>query len=289
VIPGASGTASPLRWRCRDRVFALADRARILGIVNVTPDSFADAGRSFEPAAAIQHALRLLEEGADLIDLGAESTRPGAAPVPAAEQIRRLEPVLEGLRGRGAAISVDTTRAEVARHALGLGACAINDVSALGDPEMAGVVAGAGAGIVLMHMRGTPATMQQDPRYDDVAREVAEWLGERVETALGAGIPAECIVVDPGIGFGKTARHNLELLARVGELATLGRPVLVGASRKRFLAGPAADPPEARLEASLAVAAVTVFLGAQLVRVHDVAATRRAIEIARELRAARRS
>lgn len=278
-----------LSWRCRDRVFDLSDRTLIQGIVNVTPDSFSDGGRTLEPAAAIEHAGRLLDEGADLIDLGAESTRPGAAPVPAAEQLRRLEPVLEALRDRSAAVSVDTASAEVGRRALALGACAINDVTALGDPAMAGVIAGSGAGVVLMHMRGTPATMQQDPHYQDAAGEIAAWLGARCQAAVRAGIAEDCIALDPGIGFGKTARHNLELIARLDQLTALGRPVLVGISRKSFLAGPEGAPPQERLEAGLAAAAVAVFLGARIVRTHDVAATRRALQIANPLREARRS
>ena len=278
-----------MRWRCREHVFDLRERTLVMGIVNVTPDSFSDAGRTFDPISAADAVDRMVREGADLIDLGAESTRPGSHPVPAAEQIRRLQPVLDALRGGRAAISVDTASGEVARWALESGACAINDTSALADPALARAVVEAGAGVVLMHMRGRPETMQQDPRYADVAREVAGWLGERLRAAEQAGVDRECIVVDPGIGFGKTARHNLELLARLDELAALGRPVLIGVSRKSFLAGPEALPPAERLEASLAAAAVAAFLGARIVRVHDVAATRRAIRVADSLRAARRT
>ena len=267
-----------------------------MGIVNVTPDSFSDGGRTLDPRAAAERARALAAEGADVVDLGAESTRPGSSPVPAAEQWRRLEPVLAALNGsRAPALSVDTASAEVAARALEAGACAVNDVSALRDPEMARVVGDAGAGLVLMHMRGAPATMQQDPRYGDAAAEVAAWLTGRLERARRAGIRDEAVVLDPGIGFGKTVRHNLELLARLEELAALGRPVLVGVSRKSFLGAPpprdpgAALPVDQRLEAGLAATAVAVFLGARIVRTHDVAATVRAARIADRLREARRS
>ena len=282
-----------MMWRCRERTFDLGARSLVMGIVNVTPDSFSDGGRFLAPDAAIAHARRLIAEGADLVDLGAESTRPGAEPVPAEEQIRRLLPALEALAADGACVSVDTASAAVARRALAAGAAVVNDVSALGDPEMPGVVAEAGAGLVLMHMRGTPRTMQQDPRYGDAAREVAEWLGARLAGARRAGIAAERVALDPGIGFGKTPRHNFELLARLEELAALGRPVLVGVSRKSFLGKHEGEglpdvPPDQRLEGGLAATAVAVFLGARIVRTHDVAATARAVRIADRLRAARR-
>ena len=283
-------------WRCRDRRFDLETHTHVMGIVNVTPDSFSDGGRTLDPRAAAERARALAAEGADVVDLGAESTRPGSSPVPAAEQWRRLEPVLAALNGsRAPALSVDTASAEVAARALEAGACAVNDVSALRDPEMARVVGDAGAGLVLMHMRGAPATMQQDPRYGDAAAEVAAWLTGRLERARRAGIRNEAVVLDPGIGFGKTVRHNLELLARLEELAALGRPVLVGVSRKSFLGAPpprdpgAALPVDQRLEAGLAATAVAVFLGARIVRTHDVAATVRAARIADRLREARRS
>jgi dihydropteroate synthase len=274
-------------WRCRDRVFDLAAHTAVMGIVNVTPDSFSDGGRTFAPADAIAHARRLLAEGADLVDLGAESTRPGSEPVPPAEQFRRLAPVLDALAGDGACVSVDTASAEVAAAALARGARVVNDVSALADPGMAAVVRASGAGLALMHMRGTPATMQQDPRYDDASREVRAWLAERLAAARAAGIADEQVVLDPGIGFGKTLEHNLELIARLDEWSG-GRPVLVGLSRKSFL-GKALDlPVDQRLEGGLAATAVAVFLGARVVRTHDVAATVRAVRIAEALRRARR-
>jgi dihydropteroate synthase len=258
-----------------------------MGVINVTPDSFSDGGRHLEPAAALTHARRLLDEGADLVDLGAESTRPGSEPVPADEQWRRLEPVLTHLAREGrAVISVDTASAAVATRALAAGAHAINDVTALGDPEMAGVVARTGAGLVLMHMRGTPATMQQDPRYDDVVAEVARVLGVRRDAALAAGIAAEAIVLDPGIGFGKTVEHNLALLAGLDRLVELGQPVMVGVSRKRFLGALTGDlPADERLEAGLAAAAMAVGRGAAIVRTHDVEATVRALAVAAAIRA----
>lgn len=260
-----------------------------MGVVNVTPDSFSDGGRFLDPRAAIAHARQLHEEGADILDLGAESTRPGSAPVPPDEQIRRLEPVLRALAVDPAVvISVDTASAEVATRALDLGARIVNDVGALSDPAMAAVVAGPGAGLVLMHMRGTPATMQDDPCYDDAAGEVAAWLGARLEAARAAGVDPGQVVLDPGIGFGKTLAHNLELLARLDEIAALGRPVLVGMSRKRFLGALTGRDTPDRLEAGLAAAAVAVFAGAAIVRTHDVAATIPALRVAEALRAARR-
>jgi len=279
-----------MRWRCRDRVFEIGDRALVMGVLNVTPDSFSDGGRYFEPEAAIARGHQLRDEGADLIDLGAESTRPGSQPVPAAEQWRRLEPVLAALADDPRAIlSVDTASAEVAELAIARGAHAVNDVTALGDPRMAAVVAAAGAGLVLMHMRGTPADMQRDPGYEDAAREIAEWLAVRRRQAVSAGIGDDCIALDPGIGFGKALEHNLELLARLEPLAALGRPVLVGVSRKSFIGRILDDAAvEDRLEGGLSAAAIAVFQGAAIVRTHDVAVTRRAVAVARAIHLRRR-
>ncbi len=263
-----------------------------MGIVNVTPDSFSDGGRYLDPGAAVARCHELLDEGADLLDLGGESTRPGSPDVPADEQWRRLEPVLTRLRAERpeAAISVDTRSAEVARRALGLGAQAVNDVSALSDPAMAAAVAAAGAGLVLMHMRGTPATMQRDTVYADVVAEVRDHLLARAAMAETAGVAREAIALDPGIGFGKSAEGSLELLARLSELVALGRPVLVGASRKSFLARLTGDegPPEQRVPASLAAAAIATFEGAHILRVHDVAATVRVVKLAAAARRTRR-
>jgi dihydropteroate synthase len=270
---------SDARWSVRGGEIRL-DRARLLGIVNVTPDSFSDGGRFLDPAQACRRAETLIREGADVLDIGGESTRPGADPVPADEERERILPVIREAASWGVPVSVDTRKAEVAEAALEAGAAIVNDVSALGDPRMAPLVASSGAGLVLMHMRGTPATMQDDPRYDDVAREVAGYLCERRDRALEEGVPFERIVLDPGIGFGKTIRHNLELLARIDTVVSMGSPVLVGASRKRFLGVLAGtDDPEARLPGSLAAVLTARRGGALLFRVHDVAATRQALDV----------
>jgi dihydropteroate synthase len=280
-------------WRCRDVAFDLTDRVLVMGILNVTPDSFSDGGRYLEPSAAIARGVELLEAGADLLDLGAESTRPGSEPVPAAEQWRRLEPVLRGLRAARpeATLSLDTRVADVAERGLALGAQVVNDVSALADPAMAAVVARAGAGLVLMHMRGTPENMQQDTNYGDVVAEVALYLQTRASAGRAAGVAEECIAFDPGIGFGKSAAGSIELLARLPQLRALGRPVLVGASRKSFLARLTGDegPPTERVPASLAAAAIAAYEGAAILRVHDVAATVRVAKLALAARRARRT
>jgi dihydropteroate synthase len=276
-----------MTWRCRDRAFDLSARPLVMGILNVTPDSFSDGGRYFAPDAAVARGRELLAEGADLIDIGAESTRPGSAPVPAAEQWRRVGTVLPRLAREGAAISIDTASAEVARRALDAGALIVNDVTALADPAMADVSAAAGAGVVLMHMQGTPADMQRDPRYQDAPAEVAAFLRERMAVAGRAGIDTDRIALDPGIGFGKRERHSLELIARLETLAALGRPILAGASRKSFIGRLLDLEVDQRLEAGLAVAAIAVFLGARIVRSHDVRATLRAVRMAEHLRQAR--
>ncbi len=277
-----------MRWRCRDRELVTDDRVLVMGVLNVTPDSFSDGGRFVDPAAAIAHGRTLLEQGADLIDVGAESTRPGAAPVAGEEQWRRMKPVIEELaRDARACLSVDTADAGVAARALQAGARVVNDVTALGDPAMAGVVARDQAGLVLMHMQGTPRDMQKRPHYEDAAEEVAGWLAARLARAIEAGIPATSLALDPGIGFGKTLEHNLELLARLERLGLLGRPIVVGVSRKSFLGHWHDLPVDQRLEAGLAASAVAVFQGASILRTHDVAATRRAAAVALALRAAR--
>jgi dihydropteroate synthase len=246
-------------------------RPSVLGVVNVTPDSFSDGGRFLAPEAAVAQARRLLEEGAALVDVGAESTRPGSEGVTAQEELRRVEPVLEA--PSGLPVSVDTSKAEVARRALALGAVMVNDVTAFrADPELAGVVADGGAYVCLMHMLGEPRTMQADPRYDDVVSEVKAFLEERLAFAAAAGIPEQHVCLDPGIGFGKTVEHNLELLARLDELAALGRPVLIGASRKRFLGRVLGDPGALTgpVAAGVAAAVLAFERGASLFRVHDV-------------------
>jgi dihydropteroate synthase len=264
---------------------------RLMGIVNVTPDSFSDGGAFLDADAAIAHAHRLVAEGAEILDVGGESTRPGAAPVAEAEELRRVLPVVAGLaeRGNSAQISIDTSKAAVARAALAAGASFVNDVSALrADPEMAGVVADSGAECCLMHMRGEPRTMQDDPRYEDVVDEVRAFLEERLAFAVGEGIAAERIMLDPGIGFGKTEAHNLELLRRLGEIAALGRPVVIGTSRKGFLgrilgrAAGRAEPVavEDRLAGTVASNVLAYERGASVFRVHDVAPVRDALAVA---------
>jgi len=257
-----------------------------MGALNVTPDSFSDGGAFLDPDAAADRALAMEREGADIIDIGGESSRPGAEPVPLEEELRRVLPVLERLRGRlRIPISIDTTKAEVAEAALQAGAEIVNDISALRfDPRMGEVVAKSGAGLVLMHMRGTPKTMQQDPTYADVVAEVRDFLAQRVEHAVSLGIDRELIAIDPGIGFGKTVEHNLELLRRLPELCELGHPVLVGPSRKSFIGAVLDLPVEERLEGTLAACAVAVVRGADIVRVHDVRAVRRAVDLAVRLR-----
>lgn len=279
---------SPAAWQVRGGKLAL-DRTLVMGIVNATPDSFYDGGRHATADAAIAHGERLLDMGADILDVGGESTRPGAKPVPADEELARALPVVEalveaveaaGTAGRPAAVSVDTRKADVARACLDAGAHVVNDVSALGDPAMAGLVADAGCGLVLMHMQGTPETMQDDPTYDDVMGEIAAHLADRRDRAVDAGVPAEAIALDPGFGFGKTPAHNVEVLARLPELAALGHPVLVGPSRKSFLGRiTGEDAPEARLASTLGAVAACALRGAHVVRVHDVAEARDALAV----------
>jgi len=275
-----------MRWRCAERVFDLEAGPLVMGILNVTPDSFSDGGRYFEPQAAVSRGRQLVEEGAALLDLGGESTRPGSAPVAPEEQWRRIAPVLQELaRDSRAALSIDTSSAWVAERALAAGATVVNDITALRDPAMAGVVRAAHAGLVLMHMKGTPADMQRDPRYEDAAGEIQDWLAVRMRGAVHAGIDQESIALDPGIGFGKKVDHNLRLLAGLDRLAALGRPVVVGVSRKSFLGKLLDDAPvDQRLEGGLAAAAVAVFRGASVVRTHDVAATLRAVRLAAAIR-----
>jgi dihydropteroate synthase len=247
-----------------------------MGIVNVTPDSFSDGGRYYDPAMAIQHGLALAAAGADILDLGGESTRPGALPVSGAEQCRRVLPVIQALHAAlpELVLSIDTTRAEVAAAALAAGASLINDTSAgLDDPEMLPLAAASGAWLVLMHRQGTPATMQLNPQYHDAAAEVYAWLRLRAEAAQAAGIAAERIVLDPGIGFGKRLEHNLALLANLPHLVALGYPVLIGASRKRMLAQlcDSTAPADQFSAASCAVTALAIAARVQILRVHDVA------------------
>jgi dihydropteroate synthase len=278
----AAGDAGPSTMKPGENVMA---GFLLMGIVNVTPDSFSDGGRFMDPAAAISHAVDLHEQGAEILDLGGESTRPGAEPVSTAQEIARVLPVLEGLEGQiaGARISIDTSKADVAERALDAGASLVNDVTAFrGDPRMASLVAERGAGCCLMHMLGEPRTMQQDPRYADVVDEVKAFLAERLEFAVAEGVPEERVWLDPGIGFGKTVAHNLELLARLGELCSLGRPIVIGTSRKGFLARLAdgSPGPEERLPGTIATNVLALERGATVFRVHDVAPVRDALTIA---------
>jgi dihydropteroate synthase len=257
-------------------------RPTVVGIVNVTPDSFSDGGLYFEADAAIAHGRALRAQGAAILDVGGESTRPGSDPVPIDEELRRVLSVVEALAGEGLTVSIDTRRAEVAQRALDAGAAFVNDVSALRhDPEMAAVVADADVPVCLMHMLGEPKTMQDDPRYGDVLEDVARFLEERLAAAVDAGVREQQVCLDPGIGFGKTLEHNLALLRGLPRLCAIGRPVMVGASRKRFLGTLAGrERPSERVAASVGAAVLAYLGGATLLRVHDVAPTVDALAVA---------
>jgi len=256
-------------------------RPRIMGVVNVTPDSFSDGGEAFDREAAVIRGLALLADGADIIDVGGESTRPGAVPVSQAEEARRVLPVVEKLAASGALVSIDTRHASVMEAAIDAGAKIVNDVTALtGDDRSLEVVAQSDVSVVLMHMKGDPRTMQTDPRYQDVAVEVFDWLSRRIAACEAVGIPRNRLAVDPGIGFGKTVEHNLEVLARLGVYESLKCALLIGVSRKSFIARLCEnEPPQERLGGSLAAALAAIQQNAHVVRVHDVAATRQAIRV----------
>jgi dihydropteroate synthase len=250
----------------------------IMGIVNVTPDSFSDGGVFEDDLAAIAHARRLVSEGAAIVDVGGESTRPGAAPVPVDEELARVIPVVEGISG--AQISIDTMKVEVAERAIDAGASYVNDVTAFRhEPELAGLVADRGVDCCLMHMLGEPRTMQDDPRYDDVVDDIKAFLEERMAFAVKAGVREERIQLDPGIGFGKTLEHNLELLRRLDELVALGRPIVIGTSRKSFLGKLTGRDVTERVHATVATSVIAFERGATVFRVHDVAATRDALAV----------
>ncbi|MGQ9697393.1 MAG: dihydropteroate synthase [Armatimonadota bacterium] len=258
-------------------------RTLVMGILNVTPDSFSDGGLYLDAKLAVEHALQMLRDGADIIDVGGESTRPGAQPVPADEEMRRVLPVIERLAEEtNAPISIDTYKSSVAREALKAGACIVNDISGLRfDSEIAAIAAESGAYLIVMHSIHTPATMQVNPQYDDVVAEVREFLKRQSEEAQRRGVPRDRIIVDPGIGFGKTVEHNLELLRRLPELVQLGYPVLVGVSRKSFIGAVLEGaPPSERLEGTLAAVTLSIAWGARIVRVHDVAPTVKAARVA---------
>jgi dihydropteroate synthase len=253
----------------------------VMGVVNVTPDSFSDGGEWLDSAAAIEHGHELAAQGAQILDIGGESTRPGAQPVTEREELRRVVPVLEGLAGAGVRLSIDTSKAAVARAALDAGATVVNDVTALrGDATMAALVARRDCELCLMHMLGEPRSMQRDPRYGDVVADVKAFLAQRLAFAVDAGIAAERVWLDPGIGFGKTIDHNLELLARLDELVALGRPVVVGTSRKSFLGTITGRGARARVPATIATNVLALAHGASVFRVHDVAQARDALLVA---------
>ena len=261
-----------LYWHAGGRVLDCSERTLVMGVLNVTPDSFSDGGRFLDQNAAVSHGLRLVADGADLVDVGGESTRPGSDPVTVEEERRRVVPVIEHLAAAhpGLPISIDTRKPGVAADALAAGACIVNDVSGGRAGGMFDVVREAGAGMVLMHMRGEPKTMQEAPHYDDVVGEVKEFLRERIESAEFAGIDPQALCIDPGIGFGKNLDHNLLIIKHLGALSDLGRPVLIGPSRKRFI-GAILDLPEGeRVEGTAGAVAWSVAHGAHVVRVHDV-------------------
>jgi dihydropteroate synthase len=276
---------APHDLRVADRVLPTATRCLVMGVVNVTPDSFSDGGRYLDPDAAVAHGLALAAEGADLLDVGGESTRPGAGDVAEAVELERVLPVVEGLAASaGVPVSIDTRKAAVAAAALRAGAAMVNDVSAgRHDPELLDVAAEAKVPLVLMHMRGTPATMQDDPSYDDVVAEVAAFLGERCQAAEAAGVDHDALVVDPGIGFGKRDRDTYALLDNLARLTRLGHPVLVGTSRKGFIGRALDAPVDQRLEGTAATVVWAVQRGARIVRVHDVAPMVRAVRMTESL------
>lgn len=271
----------PRRWAVRGATLSNREQTVLMGVLNVTPDSFSDGGRYLDPSVAVRHGLAMVEAGADLIDVGGESTRPGADSVSVEEEMARVLPVVEGLAAHEVVISIDTAKAAVAEQALRAGAVAVNDVTALGDADMASVVAESRAGLVLMHMKGTPRTMQDQPRYDDVVEEVRDFLVARADRAESSGIPPERICIDPGIGFGKTLAHNLTLLAHLPVLVEAGYPVLVGTSRKSFIGRLLGDaPPYQRIDGTAATVALAVGAGAFGVRVHDVARMADVVKVA---------
>jgi dihydropteroate synthase len=277
-------------WNTGRRTFDLAHRGVIMGVINVTPDSFSDGGNFTAANDAVDHGLRLVDEGAEILDIGGESTRPGANPVTADDELRRVLPVIEGLAAKtGAALSIDTSKATVARAAVAAGAEIINDVTALqADEEMPHVAAEKGCAVVLMHMRGTPRTMQQDPHYDNVVTEIAAHLIARIAAARAAGIVSDRIAIDPGIGFGKTVEHNLQLIAGLGQFAALGHPVLLGVSRKSFLATAAGCTEVGERDLPTAILTAEGFrLGARIFRVHAVRPNVQALRLAEALSSVR--
>jgi dihydropteroate synthase len=253
---------------------------KLMGVVNVTPDSFSDGGLFLEPEAAIAHGEQLARDGAEMLDVGGESTRPGAEPVGVEVELERTQPVVADLAAMGHAVSIDTSKVAVAGAAIDAGAAVVNDVTALRDPDMAALCAERGATVVLMHMPGDPRTMQDEPSYANVVDEVKAFLAGRIDAAVAAGVAEERIWVDPGIGFGKTLEHNLELLRRLGELRELGRPLVVGASRKSFIGKIDGSPVEGRIGGTIASSVLAAVEGADVLRVHDVAEMAQALRVA---------
>jgi dihydropteroate synthase len=276
-------------FRARQFEFVFPRPALVMGVVNVTPDSFSDGGRFFDAATAVEHAEALVQEGADIVDVGGESTRPGAAPVDEAEEMRRVIPVIEKLAGRlKTPISIDTMKPGVARAALRAGASIVNDVAAnREDDAMWRLVAETGAGYVAVHMQGEPATMHLNPVYGDVTREVENFFTERLKRLNGAGVAADQVVLDAGIGFGKTLEHNLQLLAGLGRFTRVGRPIVLGVSRKSFIGKISGSPENERLPGALACTVLAAEAGVQLFRTHDVAATVRALRMTEAIMAER--
>ncbi|MGB0153930.1 MAG: dihydropteroate synthase [Verrucomicrobiales bacterium] len=276
-----------MKWRCKDRVFDLSSQGEIMGIVNVTPDSFSDGGQFDEADAGIKHGLQLMEEGAAIIDIGGESTRPGADNVATDEEIRRVLPVIEGIleKAPDACISIDTSKAPVARAAIDAGAKIINDVTGFRDPAMIELASETGVGVAVMHMQGTPRTMQSDPSYDDVIADIRSFFEERHATLTAAGIDSEAIVFDPGIGFGKTQQHNLTLLRHLDQLIVSGRPVLLGVSRKSFIGRILeSDNIADRNWPTVGITAHACALGIPLHRVHEVKPNLNALRMAEAMR-----
>jgi dihydropteroate synthase len=258
--------------KCGNYSLELGKRTLIMGIINVTPDSFSDGGKFFDPKVAISHAKSLVSQGADIIDVGGESTRPGSESVTMDEEIRRVIPVIEGIFDEiKVPISIDTCKSEVAKAALDAGACIINDISAArSDPKIANVAAESSSLLILMHMQGTPKDMQKNPQYGDVMGDIKEFLRERLDFALSKGVPKENIIIDPGIGFGKTLEHNYEIIRRLGELKDLNLPILIGTSRKSFIGNTLELDVNERLEGTLATITMSIINGADIIRVHDV-------------------
>jgi dihydropteroate synthase len=270
-----------LVWRCGPHMIDCSERTRVMGVLNVTPDSFSDGGRFFDPEAAVARGVDMAAQGADLLDVGGESTRPGSEAVSEEEERRRVIPVIKRLAAElDIPISIDTRKPDVAEAALEVGASIVNDVTAGGDPRTFEVAREAGAGLVLMHMRGEPATMQQLTDYEDVVAEVRDYLAQRVDAAVGEGLDRDLLCVDPGLGFAKTEEQSLRLIREMDALLTMGRPVLVGPSRKSFIGWALDLPVDERVEGTLAAVVFAVSRGAHIVRVHDVRETARAVRVA---------